>query len=242
MIVLLPFFSIGERKNAWWVPRFWARSNLWFLKVICGTKHEVTGFENMPEGGYILAPKHQSAWDTFAFVPWWPDPVYILKRELKWIPLFGWFLMRMKMIGIDRGSRETAIKSINKGAGEAIKDGRQIVIYPEGTRRPPGAEPAYKAGIFHLYENLNVPVVPIAHVAGLFWPRRKFLRFPGTIKVEILKPIPPGLSRREFMAALISSTEEACDRLLLEVYDGPNPPPFPPIAEARIVELKKSAS
>ncbi|KAG1651753.1 Cell division ATP-binding protein FtsE [Nymphon striatum] len=228
----------GSRELAWRIVRFWARSNLWFMKVICGTHHSVTGFENLPEGGYILAPKHQSAWDTFAFLPWWPDPTYILKRELMWIPLFGWYVARMNMIPIDRGSRETAVKSINKGAKKSIEDGRQIVIYPEGTRRPAGAEPAYKSGIYHIYSSTNVQVVPIAHVAGVFWPRRKFLRYPGHLKTEILKPIPPGLSKAEFMERLVGQTEEACDRLLLEVADSENPPPFRKEAQERIATLR----
>lgn len=240
MVVFTPVYFFGPRSVGWWIVRFWAKSNLWFMKVICGTHHTVAGFENLPDGGYILAPKHQSAWDTFAFLPWWPDPTYILKRELMWIPLFGWYIARMNMIPIDRGSRDTAVKSINSGAAKAIEDGRQIVIYPEGTRKPPGADPAYKTGIYHIYENLNVPVVPIAHVAGLFWPRRKFLRFPGIIKTEILKPIPAGLPKDEFMDLLITSTETACDRLLLEVHDSPNPPPFPPTAKARVEALRKS--
>ncbi|MDZ7822808.1 MAG: 1-acyl-sn-glycerol-3-phosphate acyltransferase [Ahrensia sp.] len=241
MIVFTPIYFIGPRKLAWSIVRFWSRSNSWFLKVICGTTHSVSGFENLPQdSGYIIAPKHQSAWDTFAFLPWWPDPTYILKRELMWIPLFGWYVGRMNMIPIDRGSRETAIRSINSGVKKAIENGRQIVIYPEGTRRPAGAEPAYKSGIYNIYANSNIPVVPIAHVAGVFWPRRKFLRYPGEMKAEILKPIQPGLSKQEFMAALISSTEEACDRLLLEVADSANPPPFSKIAEQRIAALRRA--
>lgn len=212
------------------------------MKVICGTHHSVSGFENLPKGGYIIAPKHQSAWDTFAFLPWWPDPTYILKRELMWIPLFGWYVARMNMIPIDRGSRDAAIKSINEGVKKAIADGRQIIIYPEGTRRPAGAEPAYKPGIYHIYANSNVPVVPVAHVAGVFWPRRKFYRYPGHIKAEILEPIAPGLSKKDFMDQLIGRTEEACDRLLLEIADGANPPPFRPDAIKRIATLRARGS
>ena len=241
VVFTLPYF-LGSRQTGWKIVRFWSRSNLWFMKLICGTEHSVTGFENLPEGGYIFAPKHQSSWDTFAFLPWWPEPTYILKRELMWIPLFGWYVARMNMIPIDRGSRDTAIKSINNGVKKAIADGRQIIIYPEGTRRPVGAEPAYKSGIYHVYANCNVPVVPIAHVAGVFWPRRKFLRFPGHIKTEILKPIEPGLSKKEFMEQLIGRTEEACDRLLLEVADSDNPPPLSPTAQKRVAILRSNAS
>lgn len=238
MIVFTPYFFLAPRRRAWFVPRFWARTHLWLMKIIVGTDHVVTGKEKLPEGSYILAPKHQSAWDTFAFLPWWPDPTYILKRELMWIPLFGWYIKKMDMIPIDRGNRAQAIESVNRGAKRAMENGRQIVIYPEGTRRSPGAEPAYKMGIVNLYRTLDVPVVPIAHNAGLYWRRRSFLRYPGTIKVEILDPIEPGLSRDAFYTELVRRTEEACDRLLLEAADDPDGPPLPETALRRVAQLR----
>ena len=238
MIVWTPFYFLGPRANAWWIVRFWARSNLWLMKSIVGTDHVVRGREKLPQGGYIIAPKHQSAWDTIAFLPWWPDPIYILKRQLTWIPLFGWYIARMKMIAIDRGNREEAVRMINAGAQTAIADHRQIVIYPEGTRRPPGAKPAYKTGIAHLYEHLDVPVVPIVHMAGLYWPRRQFMRYPGLIEVEVLDPIEPGLPRDQFMTTLVERMEEASDRLLLRAAASDCPPPLPPAARARLDELR----
>jgi 1-acyl-sn-glycerol-3-phosphate acyltransferase len=114
---------------------------------------------------------------------------------------------------------------------------RQLIIYPEGTRRAPGDTPNYKWGIVELYTQLGVPVVPVAHVAGLYWPRRKFLRYPGTIKARFLKPIPPGLDRDEFMRRLITETEAACDELLIEAATAPNAPPLPPTAVKRLKEL-----
>jgi 1-acyl-sn-glycerol-3-phosphate acyltransferase len=242
MIVFTPFYFLAPRKRAWFVPRFWAKTHLWLMKIIIGTDHVVLGKENLPEGSYILAPKHQSAWDTFAFLPWWPDPVYILKRELMWVPIFGWYIAKMDMIPIDRGNRMQAIASVNRGARRAVDHGRQIVIYPEGTRRSPGSEPAYKMGIVNLYEALNVPVVPIAHNAGLYWRRRSFMRYPGTIKVEILEPIQPGLGREAFRKELAHRIESACDRQLLELSDDPKAPPFPETAQKRIEELKQKAA
>lgn len=241
MIVFTPYFFLAPRKRAWFVPKFWARTHLWLMEVIVGTRHEVTGLENLPGKSYLIAPKHQSAWDTFAFLPWLDDPALILKRELMWVPLFGWYVAKMRMIPIDRGNRHQAIESINRGAKHAIQNGRQILIYPEGTRRAPGAEPAYRKGIVNLYQNLDVPVVPIAHLAGLYWPRRSFMRYPGTIRVEILEPIPPGLSRAEFQRQLIARIEGACDRQLLALADDPAAPPFPETAKRRIAELRAGA-
>jgi 1-acyl-sn-glycerol-3-phosphate acyltransferase len=237
MIVFAPYYFLVGRSSAWFVPKFWARSNLWLQKVLAGTRSEITGQENLPEGPYILAPKHQSFWDTFALVPDIPDPVYILKRELMWIPVFGWFLAKMNMIPIDRGSPAKALRSVIATTRERMREGRQLVIYPEGTRRPPGAPPAYKQGIAEIYSRLDVPVVPVAHNAGLYWPRRRFLRFPGTIRARYLPPIPPGLDKQAFMTRLIETTESACDELLAEAARSPSPPPLPPTAVARLREL-----
>lgn len=242
MIVFSPFFFLGPRSFAWAIVRFWSRSHLWLMKVIVGTDHVVRGLENMPQGGFIIAPKHQSAWDTFAFLPWWPDPTYILKRQLMWVPVFGWYIARMSMIAIDRGDREKSVRSINKGAQQAIDNNRQIIIYPEGTRRPAGAPPAYKHGVAHLYERLHVPVVPIAHMAGLYWPRRSFMRHPGLIEVEVLEPIPPGLTREEFLATLINRIETACDQMLLRAADSDNPPPMNAFAKTRLDQLRQQSA
>ncbi|MFZ1773171.1 MAG: 1-acyl-sn-glycerol-3-phosphate acyltransferase [Rhizobiaceae bacterium] len=238
MIFWTPFYFLAPRRLAWYVPKFWARSNLWLLEKIAGTRFELTGQENLPEGSYILAPKHQSFLDAFAFVPWVPDALYILKRELMWIPVFGWYVGRMKMVPVKRGDRSRALKDVVAKTTERMVEGRQLLIYPEGTRRAPGEKPNYKYGIVELYARLGVPVVPVAHMAGLWWPRRKFLRHPGLVKAKILPAIPAGLPRDEFMARLIADTEAQCDAFLLEAADGPNPPPFPPTARARLAELR----
>ena len=237
MIVFTPIYFLSPRKKAWWIAKNWGLSNLWLLKVIAGTRSRVEGHENLPEGSFILAPKHQSLWDTLAFYPHLDDPVYILKRELTWIPLFGWYLMKMRMIAIDRASRSKALKQAMAIGRERMAEGRQLIIYPEGTRRPPGAEPAYKWGIAELYAGLNVPVVPVAHVAGLYWPRRRFMRYPGTIRARFLPPIEAGLDKETFMQRLIAETEAATDALLIEAARSDNPPPFPPTAAARLREL-----
>lgn len=241
MILWMPFYFLTPRHIAWFVPKFWARSSLFLQKWIAGTKSVIEGQENLPEGPYILAPKHQSLWDTIAFLPYIKDPVYILKRELVWLPLFGWYVAKMRMIPIHRGSRSRALRKAVKIARERMADNRQLIIYPEGTRRPPGAEPDYRWGIVELYSQLKVPVVPVAHQAGLFWPRRKVLRHPGTLKARFLAPIPPGLPKEEMYQRLIRETEAAADALLVETAAMPDCPPLPPTAVARLKQLEAGA-
>ena len=238
MVVWTPYYFLAPRLKAWFVPKFWASTSLWLQEKIAGTKSEISGLENLPQGSYILAPKHQSFWDTIAFLPHIPDALYILKRELTWIPFFGWYIMKMRMIPVDRGSRSKALKAVIAATkAELARNSRQLIIYPEGTRRAPGDVPNYKYGIVELYAQLDLPVVPVAHVAGLYWPRRRFMRYPGTIKAHFLPPIPPGLDRDEFMARLIRETEAACDQFLIDAATGPNPPPLPPTAARRLAEL-----
>ncbi len=238
MIVWTPLYFLSPRHRAWFVPKFWARTSLWLHDKLAGTRAEITGLENLPEGSFILAPKHQSFWDAIAFFPYLDDPLYILKRELTWIPFFGWYVMKMRMIPVDRGSRAKALKQVVAATKEELaRNPRQLIIYPEGTRRAPGDEPSYKYGIVELYTRLGLPVVPVAHVAGLYWPRRVFMRYPGTIRARFLPPIPPGLGKEEFMSRLIGETETACDALLVEAAQAPNPPPLPPTAVKRLAEL-----
>ncbi|MBA3447962.1 MAG: 1-acyl-sn-glycerol-3-phosphate acyltransferase [Pseudaminobacter sp.] len=237
MLFWSPFYFLAPRHRAWFVPKFWSKSSLWLQEKIAGTKSEITGQENLPEGSFILAPKHQSFWDAIAFLPYLRDPLYILKRELMWIPFFGWYVAKMRMIPVHRGSRSKALKAVTIATKNEMENDRQLIIYPEGTRRVPGDEPAYKWGIVELYAQLGLPVVPVAHAAGLYWPRRKFLRYPGTIKARFLPPIPAGLGKEEFMARLIAETEAACDEYLIKAARSENPPPMPPTAVKRLREL-----
>ena len=195
----------------------WAETSLWLMRVIVGTRCEIKGVENIPPGGIIMAAKHQSAWETFALITVFRDPVYILKRELTWLPFFGWCLLKLRMIPVDRGARSRALQDVTRRAKiELGQNGRQLMIFPEGTRRPAGAEPSYKYGIAHLYAELGVPCVPVALNAGLFWARRSLIKRPGTIRVEILPPIPPGLDKMAFHALLQEQIETASNRLLAE--------------------------
>ncbi|MEM9104236.1 MAG: 1-acyl-sn-glycerol-3-phosphate acyltransferase [Pseudomonadota bacterium] len=237
MIIFTPPYFLMRRKAAWVIPKNWVRSNHWLLEKVVGTTHTLEGVENIPQGGYIIAPKHQSFWDAYALLPYLDDPFYILKRELVWIPLFGWYVAKMRMVPINRGSREKVMPAVLEKTRAQMADGRQLIIYPEGTRRPVGVEPAYRYGIARIYAELNVPVMPVAIVAGLFWPRRKFLRYPGDIKVRFLPAIEPGLDPDVFMERLVAATETAVDELLVDAIRENPHLPIGDTARKRFVEL-----
>jgi 1-acyl-sn-glycerol-3-phosphate acyltransferase len=205
-------------------PRSWAMAGLrthavvsvWLLEVIAGTKLEVRGHEKLPKGACLVVSKHQSAWDTFGLVPLFRDPAIVLKDELKWIPFYGWFCVKFEHILVRRDKAARALKAMIADARLRAGQGREIVIFPEGTRQAPGAPPDYKPGYLALYEALDVPCVPLALNSGLFWPRRSLLRHPGTIVVEFLDPIPPGLPRKDFRDLLEARLETATQRLVDE--------------------------
>jgi 1-acyl-sn-glycerol-3-phosphate acyltransferase len=215
MLVSLPTLALSHRIQLVFI-RAWALSSLWLLRVICGTTIEWRGVQNIPPGGCIVACKHQSFLETFAVYKILDDPTFVLKRELMWIPLFGWHMAKASVIPIDRGAGVAALSRMTARARAVLARGRQVVIYPEGTRRPPGAEPSYKGGVAYLYDKTGMPCVPLALNSGLFWPRRSLKRYPGTVVVEALEPIAPGLDRRAFLAQLQSRLEEASTRLLQE--------------------------
>jgi 1-acyl-sn-glycerol-3-phosphate acyltransferase len=198
------------------VLRRYASSTLWFLRVVCGIDVEWRGRDKLPDGAYLVACKHQSSWETYALFMLLPDPTYVLKRELMQLPLFGWLATKARMIPVDRGSHAKALAGMAAAARDEIARGRQIVIFPEGTRRPPGAEPRYLPGVAYLYAELGLPCVPVALNSGLFMPRRTLRRYPGTVLVEVLDPIPPGLGRREFFTRLQNVLEDATARLIAE--------------------------
>lgn len=228
-------------------PRSWAMAGLkahavtvtWLLKLITGTEMEVRGREKLPSGAFLVISKHQSAWDTFALIPLFRDPAIVLKDELKWIPFYGWFCVKFDHILVRRDKAAAALKAMIKDAKARVTAGRQVLIFPEGTRRAPGAPPDYKPGYVALYEELGVPCVPLALNSGLYWPRRSLARHPGKIIVEFLDPIPPGLPRKEFRALLEARLEAACDRLLAEAAARPPVPPLPDEAALRLAELNK---
>jgi len=212
--LLLPYWGILG------LARHWGRTNLVLLRMVCGTTVEWRGLDRIPPGPVLVAAKHQSLWETFALLTLFPDPTYIVKRELLWIPFFGWYARRAGMIAVDRGGGKPALIAMAGRVRAALAAGRQVIVFPEGTRRPPGAEPRYKYGIAHLYAEGVAPCIPIALNSGLFWPRRKFLRYPGTITVEILDPVAPGLDVETFFARLQTDIEAATARLIAEAEGG----------------------
>jgi len=196
------------------IARYWARSSIWLMRVICNIKVEYRGLEKIPKGPLIVASKHQSMWETFALLQFFDRPLFIYKRELAWIPFFGWYLIKAKMIGVDRGGGMRSLMEMARRAPEEIRRGRQLIIFPEGTRTAVDAPPGYKTGVGQIYVNSRVACLPVALNSGLFWPRRTFMRYPGTLVVEFLDPLPPGLPRNEFTARVSTVIEDATNRLV----------------------------
>lgn len=216
-VLLLPAFLLPWR-TLYAGGRLWVHGILFLLKHLCGITWEVRGRERLPASSAVLiASKHQSAWDTLVFPLLVPDPAYVLKRELLLLPFFGWIMWRLRMVAVDRKGGAAALRRMLAAARRIVgREGRPLVIYPEGTRTAPGARRPYHPGVAALYGELGVPVVPVALNSGLFWPRQSFLRRPGRIVLEFLEPIPPGLSRRDFLAELAARIEPATERLIAE--------------------------
>lgn len=209
-VLLLP------RRRAMQFGRFWARCVLALAKAIVGLDGRARGLDRLPSGPCIIAMKHQSAWDTLILPVLLGDPAVIIKRELLWVPFYGWYARRAGSIAIDRKGGAAALRGMVAAARAAAAQGRPIVIFPEGTRTAPGERLVYQPGIAALYQALRLPVVPAAVNSGLFWGRRSFVKRPGRTTLEFLEPIPPGLPRRQFMAALEARIEAATAELEAE--------------------------
>lgn len=193
----------------------WSRVLFWGLKHIAGLRYEVRG--SIPRGGVLVASKHMSMWDTLALYLLLDDAVVVLKRELLNVPFYGWYVRKAHMIAIDRSAGATALRQMANQARTALAQGRPIVIFPEGTRKAPGAPPDYKPGVAGLYSQLDVPCVPVALNSGLFWSGPMgFLKKPGTVIIEFLPPIAAGLKRAAFMRQLEERIETATAELVAE--------------------------
>ncbi len=167
----------------------WARSMIWWLRITCNIRHEVSGLENLPDTPSIILSKHQSAWETLAFQAIFPTQVYVLKRELLWIPIFGWGLAMSSPIAIDRSAGREALKKLVSKGQHRLKQGLWVVIFPEGTRKAPGEKGKYQIGGAWLATHTQTQVVPVAHNAGRCWPKNSFIKKPGVIRIHIGKPI-----------------------------------------------------
>lgn len=219
VFLFLPTLLLPTKKPVLWGMRLWASTQIRALKLFCNLDVEIRGQENIPAGAKLFAAKHQSTWETVVLPALLFEPAIVLKKELMFIPLYGWYAAKVGMIAVDRGAAAKALKSMVRQAKDRLHEGRSVVIFPEGTRKLPGAEKDYKPGIAALYTQLQLPCVPVALNSGVFWPRHSFLRKPGTIVFEYLPPIEPGLKRREFMEKLESSIEDATDRLISDASE-----------------------
>ncbi len=208
-----PILLLPRRAVVAWA-RFWIGFVLGWLRLTCGLRHRVIGWENLPDRPVILACKHQSSWETLAFTLLFPRIAIVLKRELVFIPIVGWAMARAGNIAVARGEGAAALRGMVRQAKRALAEGRSIVIFPEGTRVAVGERRSYQTGTAALYRQLGVPVVPIALNSGLFWGRRKWIKRPGVITMEILPPIAPGLDRKTFMTTLMDRIELATARLV----------------------------
>ena len=220
---------------------YWARANLFLLRWIVGIRSEVTGLENLPETGCIIASKHQSDWDIYALLPPSGRPAFIAKKQLMDIPFFGWAARTLETIPIDRSLGGRAIPAMIEAARGAAERGCRIIIFPEGTRRPPLSDPQYKIGVSRLYEALDVPVVPVALNSGLFWGRRSLVLWPGKARARFLEPIAPGLGGEEMMKRLTEVLETETDRLVLMAAKEGIARPLSPETQERLHALMEKA-
>jgi 1-acyl-sn-glycerol-3-phosphate acyltransferase len=215
MILGVPALIAGGRSVENYA-RFWVRLSLALLDRICHLRVEFRGLQHLPEGAAIVAAKHQSFLDVLALILRVRGFTFVYKRELGFIPLFGLYLWRAEQIGVDRAKRSSALPRVIAAAQRIFAQGRQLLIFPEGTRKPVGAPPVYKAGVARIAQETGVVCVPVALNSGLFWRRRGFLRRPGTAVVEFLAPIAPELDKESFMQLLETRIEDATRRLVAE--------------------------
>jgi len=212
-LICLPLL-LGPRRQAQSAVRLWSRLVLAGLKGVIGANVEVQGLEHLPKGGCLIAAKHQGMLDIIPPFDYLDDPCLVMKKELMAVPVFGWFSSKVRMIVVDREAGSKALRSMVKDAKTALEEGRQIIIFPEGTRKAPGDAPDYKPGIAALYRELELPCIPLATNSGTVWPAKGLLRYPGTVVFQFLEPIPAGMKRAAFMSALETAVETASNRLL----------------------------
>jgi len=194
--------------------------NVWILgifkllEIICNITYEVKGKENIPNNAVLVASKHQSAFETFALFNNINNSIFIHKKQLFYIPIFGQYLKKVNMISIDRSKGSSAIRTMLNEAKSKISQGYSIIIFPEGTRKKPGENPDYKTGIAGIYKELETEVLPVAVNSGHFWPKHTFIKKPGKIIIKFLKPIPSQLDKSEFLKTIESVIEEETNKII----------------------------
>lgn len=220
-IVCLPAIAFGK-DTARAVVKFWARMILTVLKITTGVSHRLEGGEHIPNAGALVAANHQSMWETIALYALLPKPVVILKQELLAIPIYGWWARAVGSIAVDRKAGAKALRAMRKAALDAIENGEQVTVFPEGTRIAPGAKGPYQAGVAGIYSAVDAPCVPAAHDSGRFWRHPGVLKEPGCITLTFLPPIEPGLDRKAFLGVLQERIEAARTDLTAEPQETEN--------------------
>ncbi|HXH02704.1 MAG TPA: lysophospholipid acyltransferase family protein [Candidatus Competibacteraceae bacterium] len=218
-VVLLSFpLSLHRR---YWIATRWAAFVLWWLRITCGIRHRIRGLENLPPGPAIILAKHQSTWETLLLPLLFRPLAIVLKRELLWVPVFGWALALIKPVAIDRSSGKAALRQVIERGQVHLRTGQWVLLFPEGTRTAPGTRRRYHIGGAALAAESGYPIVPVAHNAGLFWPRRSFFKRPGTVEVVIGPVIDShGRSPHELLAA----AEDWIEQTVAEISGLPVPP------------------
>jgi 1-acyl-sn-glycerol-3-phosphate acyltransferase len=214
-ILFLPMMLLPSR---WIIPflQIWGRGLIVGAQVFCGIRWQVTGLENIPKTPCIIACKHQSAWETVFLPLLLSNYAYVLKRELLWLPFVGWYMMKSRMIAVNRKGKGAALKQMLNAAEDRLAHGQSIIIFPEGTRTAPGADVPYHFGVAALYSRFGdrIPVIPIALNSGLVWPRNSFIKKPGLVTVEVLPAIPKDTDKKVFLDLLKTTIDTASNRLL----------------------------
>ena len=216
-ILALPTLFLPRGALLWFIRTF-ARTVVFGLRWICGVRVEIRGREHVPGGPVLIAGKHQAMLDVFVPFLIFRDPVLVMKRELLWYPVIGWYSLKLRLLAIDRdGGAKTMKKMLAAAEARVNGESRQMLIYPEGTRSEPGAAPSYKpAGIRAFYKSLKLPLVPLATNAGLCWPAKGLTRRPGTVVYEVLPAMASDLNPKAMLGELETVLEAACDRLIDE--------------------------
>lgn len=210
-VLVLPF--LVTRRMSLRGIRIWVHGVMLLARTVAGVKFKSEGRENIPSGACIIAAQHQSSYETYRMFIEVEDPVFVLKRELLWIPIIGWFILRAGLIPIDRSTGATALRRMMRAADAAVARGAQIVIFPEGTRIKPGEHGEYKPGIVALYKRCGVPVVPMALNSGYFWGKNQARKEAGEIVFKYLPAVEPGLDKDQLLSTLRMRIEDAAATL-----------------------------